>query len=259
MHPELIRIGNFALPSYGVMMALAFLAALWLLRRRAPAFGMTPETASDIGIWLLLSGLVGAKLLLIVVEWPEYVRSWSAFASLARAGGVFYGGLLGAIAATGLLLARRKISFWTFADAAAPSVALGQALGRVGCLLAGCCWGKECALPWAITFTDPKAHENVGVPLGVPLHPTQAYEILGTLVLCVLLVKLETRRYSGETFARYLFGYALLRGTIEFFRGDPRGSVGVFSTSQLIALAGVLAALAIHARRRRIPSEPAPA
>jgi phosphatidylglycerol:prolipoprotein diacylglycerol transferase len=260
MHPELIRIGSFALPSYGFMMAVAFLAALWLLRRRAPSFGIEPETATDIGVWLLLSGLVGAKLLLVVVEWPSYVRSWSEFASLARAGGVFYGGLIGAVVATAILLRLRRISFWTFADAAAPSVALGQALGRVGCFLAGCCWGRECTLPWAVTFTNPVARENVGVPLGVPLHPTQIYEFVGTLVLCLLLLRFERRRFSGETFARYVLGYALLRGTIEFFRGDPRGEVlGVMSTSQFIALCGVAVAVVLWALRRKTAPAPAAA
>ena len=201
------------------------MAGLWLVRRRASAFGVAPDAATDIGIWLLLSGLVGAKLLLVIVEWPQYVSSWSGLKDLARAGGVFYGGLIGALVATVVLLRKREIPFFTFADIAAPAAALGQSLGRVGCLLAGCCWGRECALPWAITFTDPKAHENVGVPLDVPLHPTQIYEALGTLVLCVLLLVLERRRYSGETFVRYLFGYALLRFVIELFRGDPRGSV----------------------------------
>jgi phosphatidylglycerol:prolipoprotein diacylglycerol transferase len=257
MHPELIRIGSFALPSYGVMMAVAFLAALWLLRRRAPAFGMERETASDIGVWLLLSGLVGAKLLLVIVEWPTYVRSWRDFLSLGRAGGVFYGGLIGAVAAMLILLRRRRVSFFTFADLAAPSVALGQAFGRVGCFLAGCCWGKECTLPWAVTFTDPVAHENVGVPLGVPLHPTQVYEVVGTLLLCFLLLRFERRAFSGETFARYVLGYSLLRGTIEFFRGDPRGEVlRVLSTSQFIAVSGILVGLAIIAFRRRIPPAP---
>lgn len=260
MHPELFRIGSFVLPSYGFMMAVAFLAALWLLRRRAPSFGIPAETASDVGVWLLLSGLLGSKLLLVIVEWPAYVRSWRDFASLARAGGVFYGGLIGAVAATAFLLRKRRISFWTFADAAAPSVALGQAFGRVGCFLAGCCWGRECTLPWAVTFTSPVAHENVGVPLGIPLHPTQIYEVLGTLLLCVLLVRFERRAFSGETFARYVVGYSLLRGTIEFFRGDPRGEVlGVMSTSQFIALCGLAAGLAIMAFRRRIPPAPKPA
>ncbi len=260
MHPELIRIGSFALPSYGFMMAVAFLAGLWLLRRRSPSFGIEPEAATDIGVWLLLSGLVGAKLLLVAVEWPAYVRSWKDFLSLGRAGGVFYGGLIGAVVATAILLRRRRVSFWAFADAAAPGVALGQAFGRVGCFLAGCCWGRECTLPWAVTFTDPVAHENVGVPLGVPLHPTQLYEIAGTFLLCVLLVRFERRRFSGETFALYVVGYALLRGTIEFFRGDPRGEVlGIMSTSQFIALCGILVGLAIFAFRRRVPPAPKPA
>jgi len=188
------------------------------------------------------------------------VSSWREFASLARAGGVFYGGLIGAVLATAVLLRRRGIAFWTFADAAAPSIALGQAFGRVGCFLAGCCWGRECSLPWAVTFTSPVAHENVGVPLGVPLHPTQVYEVLGTLLLCALLVRFERRAFSGETFARYVLGYALLRGAIELVRGDPRGEVfGVMSTSQFIALCGVVLGLAIFALRRRIPSVPKPA
>ena len=195
MHPDLIHIGSFALPSYGLMMALGFLAALWLLRRRAPAFGIAPDAASDVGIWLLLSGLVGAKLLLVVVEWPHYVSSWNGVKDLARAGGVFYGGLLGAIVGTAIVLRKREIPFFTFADNAAPSIAIGQALGRVGCLLAGCCWGRECDLPWAITFSDPKAAANVGVPLGIPLHPTQIYEAVGTLVLCALLLVFERRHW----------------------------------------------------------------
>lgn len=252
MHPELIRIGAFALPSYGVMMALGFLAGLWLVRRRAPAFSLAPDAASDVGIWLLLSGLVGAKLLLVIVEWPQYVSSWNGLKDLARAGGVFYGGLIGATLGTAILLRKRGIPFFTFADIAAPSIALGQSLGRVGCLLAGCCWGRQCALPWAITFSDPKANEGVGVPLGIPLHPTQIYEAVGTLVLCVLLLVFERRRYSGETFVRYLFGYAILRFTIEFVRGDPRGSVfGAMSTSQFIALCLVATAAVIRALRRR--------
>ncbi len=253
MHPELIHIGSFALPSYGVMMALGFLAALALLRKRSPAFGIEKDSASDVGIWLLLSGLLGAKLLLVIVEWPHYVASWDGLKDLARAGGVFYGGLLGAVVGTAILLRVRRIPFFSFADAAAPSIALGQSLGRVGCLLAGCCWGRHCELPWAITFSNPMANENVGVPLGIPLHPTQIYEAVGTLALCVLLLVLERRRYSGETFVRYLFGYAVLRFTIEIFRGDPRGSVfGVMSTSQFIALCLVVAAAGIWAARRKM-------
>ena len=246
MHPELIRIGSFALPSYGVALACAFLASIWLLRRRAPSFGVPPDAAADVGIWLLLSGLLGAKILLLVVEGPRYLRSWGDFVEFLRSGGVFYGGLIGAVAALVVLLRKRRIGFWTFVDIAAPAVALGHAIGRLGCFSAGCCWGRECSLPWAVTFTDPVAERNVGVPLNVPLHPTQLYESAGLLVLCGLLLALGRRR-PGQIFAVYLGGYALLRFTIEFFRGDPRGSVfgGALSTSQLIALTGLAAALGI--------------
>ncbi len=247
MHPELIRIGSFFLPSYGVALAAAFLASVWFLRRRAPSFGVSPDAAADVAIWLLISGLLGAKILLLVVEGPRYLESWDGFVEFLRSGGVFYGGLLGAVVALVVLLRRRRIGFWTFADMAAPAVALGHAIGRIGCFLAGCCWGKECSLPWAVTFTDPAAERNVGVPLNVPLHPTQIYESVGNFAIFFLLVKLEKRRYPGQTFAWYLGAYALLRGTIEFLRGDPRGSVfhGALSTSQLIALFGIAAAVGI--------------
>jgi len=247
MHPELVRVGSFALPSYGVALVAAFVVAIGLLRRRAPAFGVAPDAAADVAIWLLLSGLAGAKLLLLVVEGPRYLSSWDGFVEFLRSGGVFYGGLIGAVLALVLVLRKRHISFWTFVDMAAPAAALGHAIGRIGCFLAGCCWGSSCAAPWAVTFTDPVAERLVGVPLNVPLHPTQLYESAGNLLIAGLLLKFEKRRYPGQTFAWYLGSYALLRGTIEFFRGDPRGSVldGALSTSQLIAVGGVVAAFAI--------------
>lgn len=256
MLPELIRIGSFALPTYGVLLAAGFFAALWLLRRRAPLFGLSPEGATDIGVAMLLSGLVGSKLLLVIVEWPHYISSWAGLKELARSAGVFYGGLIGAVLAAVWVLKRRRISFFSFADAAAPCVALGQAIGRLGCFSAGCCWGRECHLPWAVTFTNPLAERNVGTPLGVPLHPTQLYEALGTALLCVVLVWLEKRRFSGETFSRYLVGYGALRFLIETFRGDPRGSLfgGLLSTSQFIALLAAVAGLVLWAMRRRVPA-----
>jgi phosphatidylglycerol:prolipoprotein diacylglycerol transferase len=264
MHPELIRIGSFVLPTYGVLLAAGFLAALWLVRKRAPAFGVRSDTAGDISIWVLLAGLLGSKLLLVLIEGPaRYLGSWGGLVDLAKSAGVFYGGLIGAILVTFLLLRKYGLSFWTFADIAAPAVALGQAIGRLGCFSAGCCWGRECHEPWAVTFTDPAAATNVGVPLDVPLHPTQLYEAVGTALLCVVLLKTERRRFPGETFAWYLVGYALLRGTIEFFRGDPRGTLPgtSLSTSQFIALLGLVTAVVILAvqRRKTAPSDAAKA
>jgi len=257
MHPELLRVGSFVLPTYGFLLAIGFLAALWLLRLRAAKFGLPPDTVSDLGIWILLAGLVGSKVLLVLVEWPHYVTSFRAAGELLRSAGVFYGGLIGAILAAAVLIRKKGIPFWTLTDAAAPCVALGQAIGRLGCFSAGCCWGREAHVPWPVTFTDSVAERNVGVPLEVPLHPPQLYESLGTALLCVLLLRLVKRRpgFSGETFARYLIGYALLRGTIELFRGDPRGTVfsPAFSTSQFLAVLGVLAGIAVYVARRHQP------
>lgn len=249
MHPELIHLGPVVLPTYGAALGVAFLLAVLLLKRRAPAYGIDPETAVDMGIWLILSGLLGAKLLLLVVEGPSYyLTSLHGLLELFRAGGVFYGGLLGALVAAVFFVKVRKVPFLSFADAAAPCVALGQAIGRVGCLAAGCCWGARCDKPWAITFTSPKAGENVGVPLNVPLHPTQIYEGVGLLVLVGLLIWFGKGKVPGRTFSLYLTGAAILRFTVELFRGDPRGTVPLLglSTSQGIAIGLFLVGAAIY-------------
>ncbi len=258
MHPELIRLGPIVLPTYGVLLATGFVLALWLVRRRASRFGIEPDAAVDISVWILLSGLLGSKALYVIVEGPRYLTSLGGVWELVRSGGVFYGGFIGAVLAAVLLLRKRQVSFWSYADTAAPAVALGHAVGRLGCFSAGCCWGRECDLPWAVTFTSPVAHANVGVPLGVPLHPTQLYESAGLFVLCGLLILLERRRFPGETFTRYLFGYALLRGTVEFFRGDPRGTVftPALSTSQFLAAVGILVAIGLWWIRRRKVAPP---
>jgi phosphatidylglycerol:prolipoprotein diacylglycerol transferase len=155
----------------------------------------------------------------------------------------------------------KKVPFLSFADAAAPGVALGQAIGRIGCLAAGCCWGSQCSRPWAITFTDPKAGQNVGVPMGVPLHPTQLYEAVGLFLLTGLILWFGKGRAAGRTFSFYLIGAAILRFTVELFRDDPRGKVLAtsLSTSQGIALGLFLLGLGIlyfgRARAGASPSE----
>ncbi len=252
MYPELFRIGSLAIPTYGFLLAIAFLASLFLFHKRAVGFGFDAPTASDLGVWVLLAGLLGAKLLLVIVEWPRYT-SLASLVDLARAAGVFYGGLIGATLAAFLFIRRRGLSFWSVADAAAPCIALGQAIGRLGCFAAGCCWGRACELPWAVTFTDPLAEHNVGVPLHTALHPAQLYESLGTALLSGLLIRFESRRYEGETFGRYLVCYAIVRGTVEIFRGDPRGTVlsGALSTSQFIAALGLLAGILVLVLKRR--------
>ena len=262
MHPELLHLGPIVLPAYGAALGLAFVLGILLLKRRAPDYGIEPETAVDMGIWLILSGLLGAKLLLVVVEGPAYyLTSFRGLLELFRAGGAFYGGLLGALVAAVFFVKVKKVPFLAFADAAAPGIAIGQAIGRIGCLAAGCCWGGQCSKPWAITFTDPKAGQNVGVPLNVPLHPTQVYEAVGLFALTALVLWFGKGRVPGRTFSLYLVGAALLRFTVELFRGDPRGTVpGTgLSTSQGIAVGLFVLGVAIWLAGRKRAEAPAEA
>jgi phosphatidylglycerol:prolipoprotein diacylglycerol transferase len=140
---------------------------------------------------------------------------------------------------------RHRLPFWTTCDVFAPGIALGHVTGRLGCLAAGCCYGRQTDVPWAVIFTNPLAAANVGTPLNVPLHPTQLYEAGAELLILVFLLATERkgRYFPGRTFWSYMFLYAVSRFVIEFYRGDPRGEMFGMPTSQLISL--VLAPLSI--------------
>jgi phosphatidylglycerol:prolipoprotein diacylglycerol transferase len=158
---------------------------------------------------------------------------------------VFYGGLILAVIVALWYIRRAGLPLWTTCDVFAPGIALGHVVGRFGCFFAGCCYGKPTTLPWGIVFTDPFAAANVGTPLGVHLHPTQLYEAgaEGLILIGLLLTEKKGKSYPGRTFWLYILLYAVSRFIIEYFRGDERGTVGIFSTSQFISL--VLAPLAI--------------
>src|ERR687883_473961 len=258
MYPELFHIGSFPINTYGVLLALAFLAALFVAARAGPRDGLPRERVFDLGLWMLLGGLVGSKLLLMVAE-PEYAANPWQLVSLdfLRSGGVWYGGFLGGLLAGVFLIRRYKLPFWKVTDAFAPGVALGQSIGRQGCFAAGCCWGKPTTLPWGVHFSE-LGHRITGVPVvdasGAPLHlhPTQLYESFGALLIFFFLLWLHRRkRFSGQVILFYAVLYAVMRFTIEFFRDDPRGDIlGLttltgLSTSQLISLLVGITALVI--------------
>jgi phosphatidylglycerol:prolipoprotein diacylglycerol transferase len=250
MYPELFHIGSFPVNTYGVLLALAFIAALFVASRLGARDGLPRERVFDLGLWMLLGGLVGSKLLLMVAE-PEYGSNWRNLLSIdfLRSGGVWYGGFLGGLLTGVLLIRRYRLSFWKVTDAFAPAVALGQSIGREGCFAAGCCWGKPTDAPWGVEFGEA-AHRITGVPVGVHLHPTQLYESLAAFLIFLFLYWLHRRkRFSGQIIATYAVLYGLTRFTIEFFRDDPRGDIaGVttltgLSTSQLISLLVVIGGL----------------
>jgi len=239
VYPELFSIGPITVYSYGVLLATSYLIGLWLAMRRAKAWGLDANRVLDLGIYIIIAALIGAKLLLLVVDFDQFRQSPADLMSLARSGGVFYGGLIMAVLVAFWYMHKHRLPLWTTCDVFAPGIALGHVTGRLGCLAAGCCYGKPTTLPWGITFTNPLAAANVGTPLGIPLHPTQVYEAGAELLILILLLTTERRGrpFPGRTFWGYMFLYAVSRYIIENFRGDPRGTVfGIFSTSQFISL-----------------------
>ena len=267
MFPKLLTIpafnalgaerGPYSLHMYGVLLVAALLASLWLAGRLARQNALDPQRVQDLGIAGIIAGLIGAKLLLIVVDFNDYWSNPRSLLDVLQSGGVFYGGLLGAIPVAWLYIRKYQLPVFATLDVLAPAVALGQAIGRLGCFAAGCCYGTTCTRPWAVIFNNADANALVGVPLGVPLHPSQLYESAGCLVLLFLLLALlKRRRFEGQVMITYLIGYSALRFVLEFFRGDlARGTVfgGALSTSQFIAIVILflaLAALPLIARRK---------
>jgi phosphatidylglycerol:prolipoprotein diacylglycerol transferase len=245
VYPELFSIGPFTIYSYGVLLAASYLLGLRLAMWRAKKWGLDSQRVLDLGIYIIIAALVGAKLLLVVVDFDQF-RSVEELMTLARSGGVFYGGLLAAVGVAFWYIAKHRLPFWTTCDVFAPGIALGHVTGRLGCLAAGCCYGRPTDVPWAVVFTNPLAAANVGTPLGIPLHPTQIYEAGAALLILVLLLATERRGrpFPGRTFWSYMFLYAVSRYIIEIYRGDPRGMVfGIWSTSQFISL--ILAPLSL--------------
>ena len=238
MYPELFSIGPITIYTYGVLLAVSYLLGLWLAMRRARKWGLDANRILDLGIYIIIAALVGAKLLLLVVDFDQFSRSPGDLLTLARSGGVFYGGLILAVVVGFWYVIRHGLPLWATCDVFAPGIALGHVTGRLGCLAAGCCYGRPTDVAWGITFTSPLAAANVGTPLGIPLHPTQLYEAGAELLILVALLATERRgrMFAGRTFWAYMLLYGVSRFVIEFYRGDPRGEVLGFSTSQFISL-----------------------
>src|SRR6478672_11318704 len=263
MYPELFRIGNFPVTTYGIWLALGMLFALIAAARLGAKDGIPKERIYDLGLWTLVSALVGSKLLMFLVEPGVQVFTLD----FLRSGGVFYGGLIGGFLAVVILVKFYKLNFWKVADAFAPAVALGQAFGRQGCFSAGCCWGKPTDLPWGVHFTE-LGHEYTGVPIytadGGPLHlhPTQLYESFIMLAVFGFLYWLHRRKkFDGQVLIAYGIIYSIVRFSIEFIRDDPRGDLfGLttmtgLSTSQLISLLVAAGSIVFMMMRlRRVPA-----
>ena len=275
MFPELFKIPgiDFTVNTYGALIAVAFLAGLFVMGRQAAQDSLDKNRVYDLGLWVLVASLVGSKLLMIVTDWNEFQGNWRQFLTLdfLRSMGVFYGGFIGAVLASIVVMRIYKLPWWRTADAFAPGIVLGQAIGRLGCYSAGCCWGKPTTAFFGVHFTD-KGHETTSVPtivqhlpaamqqewaqrLGgltapVHLHPVQLYETAATLVIfVVLLVLARKRKFHGQIILAYALLYAVARFIIEFWRDDPRGELLGLSTSQFVAVLIFIGALGLYLYR----------
>jgi phosphatidylglycerol:prolipoprotein diacylglycerol transferase len=248
MHPILFVIAGKPIYTYGLMAALGFVAAIltwtWLCRR----LGHPAEIASDLACWLMLSGLLGARIAYVVANLPFYLANPAEIVRIDHGGLIFYGGFLLASLALVLFARRRRWPLWDAADFAIPGLAIGHAFGRIGCFLKGCCHGAPATAFPSLGVCYPPSSETGQLFPGVPLYPVQPAEAAGLLVIWFLLLRALLRPHRpGTVFARYLLLYPPLRFVLEWFRGDPRLAAGPLDTAQLLSVAFFVAGLLLLA------------
>ncbi|HYA18119.1 MAG TPA: prolipoprotein diacylglyceryl transferase [Bryobacteraceae bacterium] len=243
MFPWLLKIGSWELPTYGVLVALAFITALWLASKFGQERGLDKDKLVNLGVYCALMGMLGAKLMMIALD-PEYRAHPREIFSLdvLKSAGIFYGGFILAVIFAGFYIVRQNLPLYKTCDIFAPGLALGHGIGRLGCFAAGCCWGKPTRLPWAVTFTRTDA--TTGVPLNIPLHPTQLYEAFSEFLICGILIWMLKRPHrDGQVIGAWALLYGIVRFLVEFVRdhdaSNPFG--GPLVLEQWIALALALA------------------
>ena len=270
MHPILLKIGSFQLPTYGLLLALALLTAVFTADRLGRREGFDGGRMLDFSTWIIVVGLVGAKVLMIISDWGYYRQNPAEIFSLStlQAGGVFYGGFMASAFFSIWYVRTYKLPPLKMFDIYAPAVAFAQSVGRLGCFSAGCDYGKPTKSFLGVVFTNPYSREVTGVTLNTKIHPTQLYESLATLVIGgILLWRYRHKKRDGEIFLMYLALYAVARFFLEFLRGDEdRGFVfhHLLSTSQFVAILAILTSIGLWAYLRRQPvmaiaATPAPA
>lgn len=251
MFPKLISIGSFYIPTYGVLVALGFLAGLGITLRLARRIALPSEKIANLAVYCAMAGIVGAKLFMFLFDLGDYIRNPGQIFTLdtLQAAGVFHGGFLVALLVAVLYMRKQRLPAFSTMDAFAPGIAIGQAIGRLGCFAAGCCWGKECYLPWGVRFRSDFA---APVPLDKPLHPVQLYESAANLVIFAILYRQFNREHrAGHVIGLYLVLYSTARFIIEFFREHEQALVGPFSLTQWIALGLLILGAVILLRGKR--------
>ncbi|MFL6415603.1 MAG: prolipoprotein diacylglyceryl transferase [Bryobacteraceae bacterium] len=258
MYPKLVSFGSFFIPTYGVLVALGFLLALTVTMRLARRSGLPSEKVVNLAVYCALAGILGAKLFMFLFDLPTYLSNPGEIFTLEtlQAAGVFHGGLIVALLFAVWYIRRESLPLFASMDCFAPGIALGQAVGRLGCFAAGCCWGKECSLAWGVRFRSDFA---APVPLDKTLHPAQLYESAADFLIFAFLY----RRFQfssakpGQTIGLYLVLYSIARFIIEFFREHEQSLVGGLSLTQWIALGLLVVGVVFLTRSRSSEQRPA--
>ena len=237
MHPEAFKVFGFSIYWYGILAAIGFLTAFWSGTKRAAQENLPKDAVTNLAPWIIFGAIIGARLFFVITFWREEFanKPLHHIITVGRHGLVFYGGLVGSSLGTIIYCWKNKLPLWKISDVMAPSIALGHAFGRIGCLMTGCCYGNACTAPWAVHF--PLDHATKGAAV----HPVQLYESALNFAFYALLVFFFRRKkFDGQVFSIYLVGYAILRAFTETFRGDyeiPKGGLTPGQSTGVIILA----------------------
>jgi phosphatidylglycerol:prolipoprotein diacylglycerol transferase len=249
MHPILfeINLGFLRIPlhSYGFLIAIGFLCGIATVRKLSVRSKMNPDINADLAFWLLMYGFIGARILFIITRFDYFLENPLDMVKVWEGGLVFFGGLIAATAYAGFYFKKHKLNLWRMMDVLSPGLVVAHAFGRMGCLMAGCCYGRPTSVPWAIKLNSELVDDALK---NVPIHPTQIYESVSLFILYAgLMYTFRTKKFDGQVGLTYFMLYPIIRSIIEIYRGDSiRGFVidGILSTSQFISIGVFALALA---------------
>jgi len=260
MYPILLRIPlfgdfTFTIYTYGFFVALAFVAGMVWVSYESRRVGENPARAMDLAFYIIVAAIIGSRVLHVLVsERERFLQNPLTIFRIWEGGLVFYGGLIASVIVAVWFMRRHKLSFWIYSDIFSPAIAIGHVLGRIGCLMAGCCYGRviDHKAWYSIVFPD---NPSCFAPIGVPLYPTQIMEAAGELIIFAILFFFRRfKKFDGQIFATYLILYSVLRAFVEYFRGDTsRGFVVEpwISTSTFISILMFLLGVFIYILKMR--------
>jgi phosphatidylglycerol---prolipoprotein diacylglyceryl transferase len=254
MHPILLKVGPFPIHTYGFMIAMGFLASVFVIRRLAARSKLNVERVLDLTFWALLVGFLGARILFILTRFDYFMSEPMAMFRIWEGGLVFFGGPLAVVPFAIWFLRKHRLPIWKTLDACIPGLVIAHTLGRLGCLAAGCCYGKPTGTSFGVKLYSDLVEREFH---GIPLHPTQLYESSALFVLFLgLLYIFKNKKFDGQVFLTYFMAYPIIRSVVEIYRGDfIRGFIiqDILSTSQFISILVFLgAALALKIRLKQV-------